>query len=66
MFKHLSRPRPALQIDDLRPARQAKNIALHAAAAAIDSHAMTISRMERGLYLSADLASRYRTRLNAA
>lgn len=66
LFKQLSRPRPALQIDDLRPARQAKNITLHAAAAGLDSHAMTISRMERGLYLNADLTTRYREWLNTA
>ena len=66
MFKHLSRPRPALHIDDLRPARHAKNITLHAAAAAIGAHAMTISRMERGLYLNTDLATRYRAWLHAA
>lgn len=66
LFKQLSRPRPALQIDDLRPARQAKNITLHAAAAAIGSHAMTISRMERGLHLNADLTTRYRAWLQTA
>ena len=66
LFKQLSRPRPALEINDLRPTRQAKNITLHAAAAGIDSHAMTISRMERGLYLNADLTTRYREWLKAA
>lgn len=66
LFKQLSRPRPVLEIDDLRPARQAKNITLHAAAAGLDSHAMTISRMERGLYLNADLTIRYREWLKTA
>lgn len=66
MYKQLSRPQPALNIDDLRPARQAKNITLQGAAAAIGSHPMTLSRMERGLYLNADLANRYRDWLDAA
>jgi hypothetical protein len=66
LFKQLSRPQPALGIDDLRPARQAKNITLHAAAAAIGTNAMAISRMERGLYLNVDLTTRYRTWLHAA
>ena len=66
LFKQLSRPHPVLEIDDLRPTRQTKNITLHAAAAAIGSHVMTISRMERGLYLNADLTTRYRAWLYAA
>jgi transposase len=66
LFKQLSRPQPVLGIEDLRPARQAKNITLHAAATAIGSHAMTISRMERGLYLNTELTTRYRTWLHTA
>jgi transposase len=66
LFKQLSRPSAVLGIDDLRATRQAKNITLHAAATGLASHAMTISRMERGLYLNTELATRYRAWLTAA
>lgn len=63
---NISRPQPALGIDDLRPARQAKNITLQAAADALGIQIMTLSRTERGLYLNADLTIRYREWLKAA
>jgi transposase len=66
MFKHLSRPHHSLDIDDLRPARRAKNLTLAAAATAMHVSAITISRTERGLFLNADFTNRYRDWLNAA
>jgi transposase len=66
MFQQLTRPRPALGIDDLRPARQARNITLKAAAAALNVDPMTISRTERGLFITRDFANRYREWLNTA
>jgi len=66
MFTQLSRPHPALGIDDLRPARQAKNLTLKAAATALGVTEMTISRTERGLCLTTDLTNRYRNWLKTA
>jgi len=51
---------------DLRPARQAKNITVTAAANAFSIWPTTISRIERGLQRDDELADRYRTWLQAA
>lgn len=51
---------------DLRPARQAKNITLTAAANHLGQWPTTISRLERGQARNDDLATRYRTWLTAA
>lgn len=66
MFKHLTRPHPSLGIDDLRPARRAKNLTLEAVATALNVSAITISRTERGLFLNTEFTDRYRAWLNAA
>jgi transposase len=50
---------------DLRPARQAKNITVTAAAKAFNMWPAAISRIELGLRRDDDLASRYRTWLQA-
>ncbi len=52
MFKQLTRPHPGLGIEDLRPARQAKNLTLRAAAQALSVDPITISRTERGQFLT--------------
>jgi transposase len=68
-FKHLTQPHHSLGIDDLRPTRRAKNItiaAAAAAAAALDLAPMTISRTERGMFLTPEVVHRYRDWLNAA
>jgi len=66
IFKQLTQPRQDLGIDDLRPARQAKNITITAAAAALDLDPMTISRTERGLFITPEVVTRYRHWLNVA
>ena len=66
MYRHLTRPAPALDIADLRDLRRAKNITQDAAAHALAVHQITISRTERGLFIDTDLVNRYRTWLQAA
>jgi transposase len=66
IFRHLTRPAPALDIADLREQRRAKNITQEAAAQALAVHQITISRTERGLFIDTDLVERYRTWLQAA
>jgi transposase len=66
MFKHLTRPHEDLGVDDLRPTRQAKNITIDAAAAAIGVAPMTISRTERGKFITPEVLTRYRTWLQTA
>ena len=51
---------------DLRPARQAKNITVTAAAKAFNMWPAAISRIELGQRRDDDLANRYRTWLQAA
>lgn len=51
---------------DLRPARQAKNITVTAAANAFDIWPTVNTGIERGTRRDDDLASRYRTWLQAA
>jgi transposase/DNA-binding XRE family transcriptional regulator len=65
-YKHLTRPRPATGVADLRDIRRRKNISQSAAAAALNTSQMTISRTERGQFLSTDLTNRYRAWLNTA
>lgn len=66
MFKQLTRPHEGLGIEDLRPARQAKNITLHAAARALGLDPMTISRTERGKFVTPEVVNRYRDWLHTA
>lgn len=66
MFKQLTRPHPDLGVGDLRPARQAKNLTLHAVARALDLDPMTISRTERGRFITPEVVNRYRHWLQTA
>jgi transposase len=66
MFKQLTRPHEDLGVHDLRPTRQAKNITIDAAAAAIGVAPMTISRTERGQFITPEVVNRYRTWLETA
>ena len=66
MFKHLTRPHAALDIDDLRQARRAKNITIDVVATALEVAPMTISRTERGYNLNTELTTRYREWLKTA
>lgn len=66
IFKSLTRGLAAPDLDDLRPARQAKNITLTAAAAAMDTYISKLARTELGTYPDYELAQRYRTWLTAA
>lgn len=66
MFKQLTRPHEDLGVHDLRPTRQAKNITIDAAAAAIGVAPITISRTERGKFITPEIVSRYRQWLATA
>lgn len=59
MFKQLTRPHENLGIGDLRPTRQAKNITIDAAATALGLAPMTISRTERGQFITPEVVTRY-------
>lgn len=66
VFKSLTGGLIAPELHDLRPARQAKNITITAAAKALNTNQSKISRTERGTYPDYDLAHRYREWLIAA
>ena len=66
IFKSLTQGQAAPLLADLRPARQAKNITITAAATALDTYPSKLSRTERGTYPDYDLAHRYREWLAAA
>lgn len=66
MFKQLTRPHKTLGVHDLRPARQAKNITIDAVAAALGVAPMTISRTERGKFITPEVVNRYREWLTTA
>jgi transposase len=66
MFRQLTRPHDDLGVSDLRPARQAKKITLTAAARALGLAPMTISRTERGKFITPEVVSRYRDWLQTA
>lgn len=66
IYRHLIRPHDDLGVSDLRPARQAKNITIAAAAAAIGVAEMTISRTERGQFITPEVVARYREWLATA
>lgn len=66
VFKSLTRGLTAPDLADLRPARQAKNITLTAAAKAMNTYITKIVRTELGTYPDYDLAHRYREWLKAA
>lgn len=66
IFKLLIRQIPAPEYGDLRPARQAKNITVTAAANHFGVWPTVISRIERGLQRDDTLAENYRNWLHAA
>jgi transposase len=66
VYKSLSRDLATPQLADLRPARQAKNITLTAAARALGTYPSKLLRTERGTYPDYELAERYREWLKAA
>ena len=66
VFKSLTRGLTAPDLADLRPARQAKNITITAAAKALGTYPSKLSRTEHGTYPDHDLAQRYREWLKAA
>jgi transposase len=66
IFRYLSTPVLVPEIADLRPARQAKNITLTAAANHFAVWPTVISELERGLRRDDQLATAYRDWLNAA
>ena len=66
IFKSLTHGLVAPELADLRPARQAKNITLRAAARAMNTYPNKILRTERGTFPDYDLAQRYRRWLKAA
>lgn len=66
VFKSLTRGLAAPNLQDLRPARQAKNITLTAAARALGTYPSKLLRTERGTYPDYELAERYREWLKAA
>jgi transposase len=66
IYRYLTRPVEVPDYSDLRPARQAKNIALTAAAHHLGVWSATISRIERGQQRNDQLATRYRAWLAAA
>jgi transposase len=66
IFKSLTQGQAAPLLTDLRPARQAKNITITAAAKALGTYPSKISRTEHGTYPDYDLAHRYREWLAAA
>ena len=66
MYTQLTRPHEDLGVHQLRPARQAKNITLQAAAHALGLATITISRTERGLFITPEVVNRYRAWLETA
>jgi transposase len=66
IFTSLTQRLAAPELADLRPARQAKNITITAAAKALGTYPSKISRTEHGTYPDHDLAQRYREWLKAA
>lgn len=66
IFKSLTQGQAAPLLADLRPARQAKNITITAAAKALGTYPSKLSRTEHGTYPDYDLAERYREWLAAA
>lgn len=66
IFKSLTQGLSAPELADLRPARQAKNITITAAAKALGTYPSKLSRTEQGTYPDYDLAERYREWLEVA
>jgi len=66
IYHQLTRPHDDLGVSDLRPARQAKNITIAAAARALGTYPSKLSRTEHGTYPDYELAARYRDWLSAA
>lgn len=66
VHRHLTRVTPVLICDDLRPARQAKNITRTAVAHHVGVWPSAISRIERGLQRHDQPAEHYRGWLTAA
>lgn len=66
MFKQLTRPHADLGVHDLRTTRQSKNITMQAAATALGLGLSTISRTERGMFITPEVVIRYREWLATA
>ena len=66
IFRHLSHPVAVPAVDDLRPARQAKNITLTTVANHFGVWPAVISEIERGTRRNDELAQAYREWLTAA
>jgi transposase len=66
IYRLLTRQIPVPSYADLRPARQARNITLTAAARHFDVYPTLISRLERGQHRNDTLAENYRAWLTAA
>ena len=66
IYRLLTRQIPVPSYADLRPARQAKNITLTAAARHFDVYPTLISRLERGQHRNDTLAENYRAWLTTA
>lgn len=66
VFKLLTRQIAVPEYNDLRPARQSKNITVTAAANHFGVWPTVISRIERGLQRDDALADQYRSWLQAA
>jgi transposase len=66
VFKSLTQGLIAPDLEDLRPARQAKNTTLTTATAALGTYPSKLLRTEQGTYPDYELAQRYREWLAAA
>ena len=66
VYRLLVRDCPVAVFDDLRPARQAKNITLRDAARQLGTWPSVLSNLERGLRRDHDLTAHYRDWLHAA
>ncbi|KRE94609.1 hypothetical protein ASG76_09325 [Nocardioides sp. Soil774] len=66
MYKQLTKPHDDLHVHDLRPTRQAENVTLEAAARALGLATVTISRTERGQFITPEVVQRYREWLETA
>lgn len=66
VYRLLVRDCPVAVFDDLRPARQAKNITLRDAARQLGTWPSVLSNLERGLRRDHDLTTHYRDWLQAA
>jgi transposase len=66
IYRYLTQPCPVPEWADLRPAREAKNLTVTAAAQHFGVWSTVISRLERGLQRNDNLTTTYRAWLAAA